>query len=261
MWRFIKKEDLSMNSIIKGLTLALLITFSSSGCVDERSFYISGNQSECVTFDTEDDNAYLASGVVDISEAGDAQGYLFFPKVHNELLPTIDEDGEPERNRLNLERFEVELDFGIMGEVNSIPDELMKYSVPISGIIEPEGTATTVINIIPGVVLGVIKNLPAGGRGLIMAKIRAVADHNGSTLKSKEFSYAVEVCNGCLVTDIGECSADRVVATTVVNECGLPQDGKVSCCKLNGEQICLTAELRDSYTGDEGDTGTGTSDF
>jgi hypothetical protein len=220
------------------LATALVSLATLSGCVDERAFLITQNTSPCVTQQTTAGGGVTAllSGVLDISSRGTRQGYFFSPTVVNAMLPSEDVDGEPERNRLRLKRFDVELNLGELGKRNNIPSQLTSFSTLVSAVIEPAGTAEIQnVKILPDAMLPFITTLPPGGRDLIVATIQAVADHNGSELKSIEFEYPIEICDGCLVFPLGKddgfCPTEKPYGVSLpFNECGLAQDQPTTCC-------------------------------
>lgn len=215
--------------------VALLVStaLAVTACVEERAFFITGNYSEC----SENTGATTASGVLDINGA---QGYYFFPELRSELAATTDEDGEPERNMLTIDGFEVDLDVP-----EAIADSsLTKTFSYASGLLEPNGGTLRFSNV-PIISKELVSQFPLGegNEVVVLAKIRARAKHNGSTLKSVEFSYPIRVCRGCLVTDLGDCPSTAVEGVTT-NSCGLPQDSPVVCCTqaASGNRVCLDAE-------------------
>lgn len=212
----------------------------ASGCVGERAFFISANYSQCVPSDTET-AVGLSVGTLDLQGA---RGYLFYPELRNDMLASAGTDGEPERNRLILRRFEVDLDLGVLGQGVGVPAQLTSFAVPATGLIEPGGALVVAgVPLVPAALVAILsgKQLPIGG-GLITAKVQAVADHNGSDLKSLEFEYPIQVCSGCLMVSpvSADCPATQPAATS--NSCGLPQDEKVFCCG-NGATCYSQAEL------------------
>lgn len=219
----------------------------ASGCVGERAFFISANYSQCVPGDAE--NAVgLSVGTLDTQGApwivSSGRGYLLYPELRNDMLASAGTDGEPERNRLILRRFEVDLDLGVLGQGVGVPAQLTSFAVPATGLIEPGGSLLVAgVPLVPAALVDILsrKQLPTGG-GLITAKVQAVADHNGSDLKSLEFEYPIQICSGCLMVSnvAADCPPTQPAATS--NACGHPQDDKVFCC-ANGATCYSQAEL------------------
>lgn len=225
---------------------AMISLVALSGCVDERSFYIRANRAVCVPTDTggaatSTEEVQLGAGTLDISDDGLKQGYRLFPVIVNDMVESSQNDNEPERNNLRLKRFDVELNVGQLGKLNQIPSELRSFSVLATGFIPPTSELKIDgVKVIPDAFLNFVNTLPPGGRDLIIAKIQAVADHNGSELKSVEFEFPIEICRGCLVVSIGDCVQPSGPVPT--NGCGLAQDSPITCCTTSGFRTCLTGD-------------------
>ena len=215
--------------------LLCLAAVSAGGCVDSRSFVISKAQAldqECnITGDT---GISLRSGLLDL--AGQ-QGYLLFPVLRNDLL-TNAADGQGERNRLVLQRWEIELTLDDRFDLPSgISPNAFSFSFPIaSTLMEPGEQLFTSVEVIRQE-LAVQLSVPAGERYLINAELRAIATHNGSERESSNFIFPIEVCTGCLVTELSECPTDPGDGTgpvqptfTTNNPCGIPQETPLICC-------------------------------
>lgn len=226
---------------------------SSVGCVGQRNFYISGNLSPCANADelkgtgsgsgSSSSTLVLSSGVLDIS-AG--QGYRLYPQLVNELPKSANADKQPERNRLFLKRFEVDLDLGQLGGGN-VPSALTSFDLPNAATIEPGGKLRAVIKIIPDQLVAML-TIPSNVRPIVIANIRAIAEHGATDIESREFRYAVELCKGCLIQDIGDCSKLSGQSSTqkdqlaqAANACGHPQDDRTVCCRATGGSLrCLS---------------------
>lgn len=230
------------------LPLLAAAALAMTACVDERAFFITGNFSECgdTGAGASGGAASLAGGLLDVSGG---QPYYFFPTVRNDLQSTSQNDGEPERNILAVQGFEVDLDIP-SGAVDA-PTSTFTHA---SGIVEPNGGTISFTNV-PILSRELVQALPLnpGAEALIVATIRARASHNGSTLKSVEFKYPINVCNGCLVTDLGDCPSTQPEGV-VTNACGLPQDSPVVCCTqaASGQKVCLDQEMLDALPVDTG---------
>jgi hypothetical protein len=232
-----------------GIGSLLLALSALSGCVDERSFYMTTAVSPCVS-----DGLERVRGTLDVRGG---QGYAVPLTMTNQLLPTAI-DGEPERNRLVLKRFEVDLDLSILNNLNSsetldsIAAGHRSFDVLATAAINPSASVT--INGVPVIPTGLVRNLKYPSEleeFVILVKIRAVAEHNGAELKSAEFEYPVLLCRGCLVTDLGKCSGiGSAQANAVTNNCGLPQESRVACCDLDSSNpVCLNKDDLAALTG------------
>lgn len=215
---------------------------SSTGCVDERAFSIIQNQvpeTGCVIPGDQSD-LYRPSGVLDLRGR---QGYVLFPLIRNDLPATTSIDQQPERNRIYLRRFEIDLE--ILGPTTQpIPSDMLSFSVPISAEMAPGQLRSSSVEIIPDALVPLLA-VPDGGRSTVVATVKVVADHNGSNIESTEFIYPVELCSGCLVTMLDSCPAADSETVLPVNECGIPQDGPVACCQSQSRGfICLVGEAQ-----------------
>ena len=222
----------------KHLTLLLVallgLTVSTAGCLeDDRTFFIRQNQvpsAGCISNATT--TIFNPRGTLDVFIG---TGYWLYPLVENIMTSSEQVDGEPERNNLYLRGFEVELDLGDYPV--SFPDDLVKFFTPQSGFIEPEGQLATSVQIIPDELVKKL-NIPKGRKLLVMAKVKAVAQHGATTKRTGEFVYPVDLCNLCIVDWRDPCpkvdtsgTGTGTTVTVFANVCGLPQDMRVTCCQ------------------------------
>ncbi|MBK8479745.1 MAG: hypothetical protein IPL40_00995 [Proteobacteria bacterium] len=221
---------------------------SVSACVGERSFYIAQNQlpersgGSCVIPATRS-SVYRGSGVLDVRAAqlglpAIRAGYRLYPLLVNDLLPTKNNDDQPERNAILVKGFDVELDLGPWSGVG-VPEELTTFSVPFGKRMEPGAEAGTAVDIISGTLARLMAPIVAAtpdtatlrSGPIVTATVRAYGDHNGSRVTSYDFVYPVTLCSGCLVQELTDCPAAGVEAALQPSLCGDPQDGPVSCCR------------------------------
>jgi hypothetical protein len=212
----------------KFLLTGLLVTGAlfASGCVEDNAFYILQNQvpgAGCTIGTTT--TTYNPQGTLDISGK---QGYTLFPLMVNNLIQTEAVDGQPERNRLAIKGFEVELDLGSIP--GTFPSDLLDYFEPKSGSVDPGGGKTAgAVEIFPTQLVQML-NFPSDRRPLVQASVRAVGSRGGVTHKSALFIYPITLCNGCLV-DFRDTCPSSSDPTIITNVCGLPQDSRVTCCE------------------------------
>lgn len=222
--------------------LGLVVAVTLGACVeDDASFYIQQNNfpgSGCVPSTGGD---ALASGVLDVlTNVG--LGYYMFPSVVNNMTTTASLDNQPERNNLHMRRFDVSLELG--GASLSVDPGALEFSVPLSGLVKAGGEATfgplQVID--DGLAQQLGAALCAKGtvtRPVVSITLRAVADRSSETRESAEFIFPVTLCCGCLV-DWRTSAPDSSASDTYSNECGVPQDSRVTCYKGGaGFPVCL----------------------
>lgn len=221
---------------------------SASGCVGERSFYISQNQvpersgDSCVVPATRT-SVYRGAGVLDVRAAqlGLAPiraGYTLYPLLVNGFAPTANDDKQPERNAIMVQGFEVELDLGPWSGAG-VPVELTSFSVPFGKRMEPGAEAGTAVDVISGslarymapIVAGTPEAATLATGPVVKATVRAYGDHNGVRVESYDFVYPITLCSGCLVQELAECPTPGGGTVLQPSLCGDPQDGSVSCCR------------------------------
>jgi hypothetical protein len=205
-----------------------------SGCVDDnRMFFIRQNQapgSSC-TVDTSASAAALWGGIFDLKAPG--FDYLMNPLVENQMLSTVG-DKQPERNRLHMLRFDIELELEGAGSLG-------ESSHDVAGVIDPNGTAVFAgVPVIPAQVASQLQLQP-GQQRLLRVKLRAIADRSGDDMESAEFIFPVTLCNECIVDWKDQCPASDSTEDVLTNACGLPQDSPVTCCRTADNAVaCLS---------------------
>lgn len=221
-------------SLLRALCVALG-AIGTSSCVDEQAFIIVQNQipvmSQGSCMAGTDEGVSLTRGLLDVAGR---RGYYMFPLIANNLIPSTRNDPtQPERHRLEFREFRIKLNLqNVADKVDAnLPRE---YKVPVSGSIEPGGTARLTVKVIPD---AVAQALPTNGE--ISIELRAVAEHGGVSMESGPLVFPIELCAGCLIGQVLETCPTETISTS--NACGLPQDGPVLCCKVPGgsDVVCL----------------------
>lgn len=227
------------NRLVASIGALLLAASTLGGCVDERAFYMTLAASAC-----DSSGRTPARGILDVNGK---VGYRIYPNLQNDLTATA--GSQPERNRLVLRRFEVDIDVSGLG-----PDAAarvraqspLSFDLEATAVIQPASSVS--LSGVPIIADSLIASLefPTNiSPVVIVSKIRAVADHNGAEIKSVELSFPVELCRGCLITDLGACADLKQPSqgASVTNECGLPQDTRVGCCDTTAPTPrCLTKD-------------------
>jgi hypothetical protein len=213
------------------MALALGLT----GCVDDdKMFFIRQNQepdSSC-TVSTSATTIALAGGVFDLKPnyEGGRFSYLMNPLVENQMLSTTG-DNQPERNRLHMRRFDIELEMEGAGSLG----EKTQY---VSGVIDPGGTyAIAGLPVIPP---EIIASVQQGNIAMVQVKLRAIAERSGDNMESADFIYPVRLCSECIVDWKEQCPASDSTDSVLKNPCGLPQDQPVTCCRTAAGVTCLS---------------------
>jgi hypothetical protein len=221
---------------------AAWLIVGGTGCiVDNDSFYISQVQkpaARCV-ISTSSGSDFYSSGMLDVSMK---QGYILHPLLVNNLPASVSRDNQPERNILQLLGIKVSID--LRDVPGSYPDALLNFSSLASGSLLPGATMYTSVQGVQDALAGFLAPvLPKNIQPQIVLKLRAVADHGGWKIESKQFLFPLTLCNGCLVDFRATCPADAKDTSVITNPCGLPQDEPVTCCKTNDQLTkCYTQQ-------------------
>jgi hypothetical protein len=170
---------------------------------------------------------FRSRGVIDV-ESGD--GYVFTPVVQSRV--------EGDDRLIAVRGADVELTFP---EGDFSADEgLTRFSQAFSGTIEPGGSAGFGFIIIPrGLLDRIGDDLGSGGSMQVTAEVVVFGDLNGGDVESVPFIYPVDVCEGCLKIDNGDCGAlPEGFEPSQGGECNLLQDAIVDCCTAGGTEFC-----------------------
>jgi len=227
-------------TMIAALGLAVAVTLGA--CVeDDVSFYIQQNNLPGKGCTPTTGGTVLAAGILDVDQRVGGIGYYMFPTVVNNMTTTNSLDKQPERNNLHMKRFDVSLDLGDAGV--SVNPAALDFSVLLTGLIQAGGDATFgPIQVIDG---NLAASLGAAlcakqskTRPVVIISMTAVAERSSEERESAEFDYPVSLCCGCLV-DWRTSVPDASDATVYDNECGTPQDSRVTCYSANNTTSCL----------------------
>ena len=213
---------------------ALALATGLAGCVAsdaDANIVILRNQAltdMCVaTGDPE--GAFYSAGLID---TGSRFGYLFSPVVQNFAM---DIEGTSLRiafihgARIDIHFADDDREAALGGQ-----DGLTRFQVPLSGSIEPGGTTGLIFEIVPA---SLLPQLVDGD--LLLVDVRIFGEMGGSGFESATFRYPVEVCVGCLGTNLGPCSDLPMDYEAAGHPCGGLQDGGGECCEdADGELRC-----------------------
>lgn len=223
------------------LSMLVVSAFATqSGCVDAgETLRILRNQEPtglCVVADDES-SAFLSSGLIDTTAD---TGYIFTPLVENRAVGDVETD-----RRVFIDgavvRLKFATDFFDAATLTRLETEGLSYfTQPFSGSIVSNGLGAFKFEIIPRVVLEEMQgNLPAGEFTRITAEIEMRGTIDGKDVTSPAFIYPIEVCNGCLVQDLGLCAELTTEEIQIGGACQERQDGYIDCCTdLEGEEQC-----------------------
>jgi hypothetical protein len=177
---------------------------------------------------------FRQAGQIDVSATDFNSGafYEVYPAVESRLEPT---DGELQRT-ISVRGADIQLldaDGGVIDE----------FSRLFSGSIRPGAQATFVVRVIDADQLDGL-GLSEGQVETIVARFTIFGDLAGDEVETAEFDYPIDVCNGCLIADLGSCEeVPSNFASRTGGECNAFQDSPLDCCTLNGTQVCPAVGL------------------
>lgn len=225
--------------------LAVTTAAATSACTDAgASMLILQNQvpDEGCSIPPGPDADFRGRGRIDV-QAGD--GYLFTPVVESliELAMIGQSSGV-----IAIRGADVDVTFpsGFFsgGEEDALRDDrLSRFSQAVSATLKPSGTVSFGFIIIPrGLLSRIGDKLGDGDEVQVTAEVVVFGDLGGSDVESVPFVYPVDVCNGCMKIDRGDCAAlpDNFEALPG-GECNALQDVPLDCCTSGGTEICPAA--------------------
>ena len=173
------------------------------------------------------------TGRIDTNASG---GYVFTPLVRS-LIEDTSEDSE---RVISMRGADVEITFtsGTFDEADVSNERLIRFSSVFSGSVFPGAESSFAFVVVQEDLLDEIAD--AGASPHLSVKVTVFGDLDGSDVESDPFVYPVEVCNGCLTIDQGDCAglADDFTPRDS-NPCNPGQDVPADCCTTGGDVVCL----------------------
>ncbi len=219
-----------------GLALVILAA-AASGCTEGgRPLVILQNLApeEGCQFPAQAGADRITRGRIDVQAEG---GYLFAPLVQNNAIGLADNPGA----RLALiEGADVELTLQEGFTPAADPGDELSFTSFFSGAIEPDGGLASFAFIVltkQFMETYIEPALPPGPLLEINATITVFGQMGGSSTSSVPFHYPIEVCNGCMLVDVGAC-ADLPADFEALEGglCNTLQDVPLECC--DGGTVC-----------------------
>jgi hypothetical protein len=198
-------------------------------------------------------SVYRPSGVLDVRLTSDgSDGYFLFPLLQNDF-PAPTGGSSIDANRIALSGFDIDVDVPANPEAGPITDFIqmlraldpsdprhswVQFSTVTSGSVSSGGGNTASdVDIFPGDLARAIRDLAVLSTTkhyFAMATVRARGGTLSSSVKSDAFHYPIELCDGCLIVNQGDCP----VAATGGNTCDVGQDESTGCCTVSGSFVC-----------------------
>jgi hypothetical protein len=237
-------------SVLGVATLCGLVT---AGCEDNTSMlFIKGvlatEVTNCVA-KPESAAVIRTGGRLDVSLAN---GYVAALLVGSQLTQRGSrEQLRTETARLTLEGAEVTLNDG---RGNLLDIGTNPFTTLGTGFVDPAGGTqpgfgAIFVDVIPAAVKDALL-ASLGGEGVVQAKIRVFGTTlGGQSIESGDYTYSIEVCNGCLINypvtadssgGVGDYECGGTAAASTETLCGLGQDLMAPCTLCAGaSEACL----------------------
>jgi hypothetical protein len=194
-------------------------------------------------------DVYRSTGTLDVRVAGD---YELFPLMQNDF-PGPTGGQNVDGNRIAISGFDVDVGLPVNAEagpiatliqsLHNLPDDdpakpLVQYSRLASGSVASGGgnTSSRVVAF-PADLATMIRAmgvLSPTKTYWVEATVRARGSSLTGNVRSDAFHYPIELCDGCLTVDLGQCDAMTPTGTS----CTPGQDNFVGCCEVSGQLVC-----------------------
>ena len=182
-------------------------------------------------------STYRPSGRLDLALLAGAgtsdqgPGYLMFPVVTNNLSSNVGGSSvnvDDTAFNIQLKRVDVEVTDAASGRALA-----EKFSVPVYKILKASQSTGLIVDVLPWAVVAAL-----GNTEMVMVKLTVIGERDGSDIRSNTMEYAIEICSGCLLQDMGSCAAFTGEAS--VNTCNVAQDEPAVCCEssTDGSLVC-----------------------
>lgn len=233
-----------------------------AGCAADEygSFVILNNNapptSGACEFTADENNAFLTRGQLSIASTS---SYLLNPLFASRLKAEM---GKELQRTVALHGARVDLVVGpivtIEGGVSTTIDidptdpelgkdvgGITKFQSLFSAALPPNGLSAATFDLVPTQVIEAVvaRAQPSATRAVhaqVLANVEAFGDLQGTEIVGDPYQYPVTICNDCVVTFLGDCSAIPLGTTgRAGNPCNPFQDGALDCCTgAQGQQVC-----------------------
>lgn len=233
-----RPTNLPMNLVV---ALSLSTILPGAGCTDaDQPVIILQNQvpDEGCVIPIGTGSGFRPRGIIDTQSGA---GYLFTPLAQNNALSI---DGNPNARLATIQGAEVALT--LQDPAVAVAEGDLSFTKRFSGTIQPDGGLTSFsFTIIDKRVLDAIAGAieSPDQRFEVLAEIKVFGTMGGGDLESVPFTYAVDVCEGCMRVDVGPCAdlTEEFVPLTG-GECNPLQDVITQCCtELDDSLTCPAA--------------------
>lgn len=180
---------------------------------------------------------FQASGVI---QADSPDGYILAPVVRNDLARAEGEAETPKTVFVSGAQITIKFQdatlFTAAEQATMTTAGLTRFVAPLAGPVAPNGGVSVFpFGAVPVELLAMIKDKLAAGEQhhtLLDVQVTMTGTRGGSSIESNLFRYPVEVCDACVVRNLGNCAdvdPAQVIATGGL--CSLLQDARLDCCQ------------------------------
>lgn len=227
--------------------LLLVFFLGSMGCVPDNSdspVVILYNQTpgESCTVSSSESGSAIIRGIIDTNSP---IGYVFTPVVKNFAQTSDFIDVDQRIAYLEGATVKIDLDGQLFNAEESAALDAMgltSFTTQFGAVVEPdEGTTGLLFELVSFETWQFLADrLPTpADRTTMDISVYLFGRLGGSDIRTQDFSYTIDVCNGCLINDVGPCSALSGDATNTGGNCNPLQDTAfVDCCTENETLIC-----------------------
>jgi hypothetical protein len=175
----------------------------------------------------------IPRGVLDLGLVNQfGAGYVMWPSLVNNLISNASFNHGIETNQIQVSSAEVDLAFDTPPPT-ALADNELHFQQVILGTVDPKGTAVIPVEVIPATTARKLADAATTGTlptQTVFVSLRVVGAANNDTIKSNKVVFGVDLCNGCLMHNIGPCCADP----KLLGSCNPVQDDVLDCCDQGG---------------------------
>jgi len=219
--------------------LVALLPFVLVACVDsgDKGMVIVNNAavSDSCVLTSNPDGAQRGHGTI---YSGSPDAYVMTPVIQSRITTTDNVDtvsrtiqlrGADVKLTLKAVTIEAGGNFTTTNPNKAYPP----FSLFFSGSLPPGGFASAFVDLIPPSVLRDIHGMGGTNKidGEVLAEIVIKGElPGGDGVETDPYFYPVNVCNDCVVVNLGVCPLPMTIMPRGGNACNAFQDGNVDCC-------------------------------
>src|SRR5262249_48789369 len=149
----------------------------------------------------------IASGLLDVSLAKSfGIGYLLFPSALNKQISNASFNRGIETNQIIIETARVDVTFvPPMFSPDNPNDPARHFDQSVYAYVPPQQSATIPVDVIPAALVKTLPPLDPNNAAYAQVKVQFIGESNHTTIKSNVMKFTVNLCDGCLVRQVGAC--------------------------------------------------------